>query len=93
MASDYGGLGNLYLARSDLDKAEEMHLKSLEIEKALGRREGMASQYGNLGAVHYARGQVDKARERWIRARDLYADIGMPHMVEKVQGWIDGLDR
>ena len=27
----------------------------------------------------------------WTEARDLFAQIGMPQTVEKVQGWLDGL--
>jgi len=34
---------------------------------------------------------LDKARKLWTKALDLFAKIGMPHMVEKVQGWLDGL--
>jgi hypothetical protein len=29
----------------------------------------------------------------WTKARDLFARIGMPHIVAKVQGWIDGLPK
>lgn len=34
----------------------------------------------------------DKAEARgyWTKARDLYQQIGMPHRVKKVQGWLDG---
>jgi protein O-GlcNAc transferase len=34
-----------------LDKAEEMYQKGLELDQALGRKEGMAAKYGNLGIV------------------------------------------
>ena len=37
--------------RGDLDGAEQMHRKSLEIDERLGRLDGMASQYGNLGIL------------------------------------------
>ena len=52
MASDYGNLGILYSSRGDLDKAEKMYLKSLEINKDLGRKEGMANNYANLGILY-----------------------------------------
>jgi tetratricopeptide (TPR) repeat protein len=91
MASQYGNLGLIYQTRGDLDKAEEMHKKSLAIEEKLGRLEGMANQYGNLGAVYEERGDKKRAGEFWEQSRDLYEKIGMPHMVKKVQGWIDGL--
>ena len=91
-AMTLGNLGGVYLTRGDLDKAEEMHLKSLEIEEKLGRPEGMASDYGNLGGVYLTRGDLDKAREYWEKAVALFRQIGMPHMVKKVQGWIDDLN-
>ena len=57
----------------------------------LGRLEGMAIQYGNLGIIFATRGELDEAGKRWTKARDLYAKIGMPQMVEKHQRWLDGL--
>jgi protein O-GlcNAc transferase len=42
-ARAYGNLGLVYQVRKDLDQAETMHRKALEIEKALGRTEGMAN--------------------------------------------------
>ncbi len=91
MADGYGNLGNVLLIRGDLDGAEQMHRKSLEIEKKLGRLVGMAADYDNLGHVLRARGDLDGAREHWLQASKLYAEIGMPHMVEKTQVLIDGL--
>ena len=91
LAAQYGNLGNVYQTRGDLDAAEAMHKKSLAIEEKLGRLEGMASQYANLGSVYKQRGDLDAAREYGTRSRDLYARIGIPHMVEKVQSWLDGL--
>lgn len=91
MATAYGNLGFLYKTRGALDRAEEMYRKSLAIEKALGRREGMASDYCNLGIVYKIRGDLDRAESFWTKARDLFSEIGMPHMVKKVQGLLDGL--
>jgi tetratricopeptide (TPR) repeat protein len=88
-----GNLGIVYGTRGDLDRAEEMHKKSLEIDTKLGRLEGMANQYGNLGIVYETRGDLKTARELWTTARDLFQRLGALHMVEKVQGWIDDLPR
>ena len=41
-AAALNNLGLVYFTRGDLDKAEEMHLKSLEIDKKLGWKVGMA---------------------------------------------------
>ena len=92
MALNYGNLGNVYFTRGDLDQAEQMYRKSLEIDRELGLREGMANQYSNLGSVCERRGDLTGARENWIQARDLFEKIGMPHMVQQVQGWLDTLD-
>ena len=45
----------------------------------------------NLGNVLQIRGDLDGAREHWLQASKLFAEIGMPHMVEEMQGLIDGL--
>ena len=49
----------------------------------------MAAHYVNQGRIFQIRGDLDEARKLWTKSRDLYAKIGMPHMVEKVQGWLD----
>ncbi len=73
-----GNVGLVYRTRGDLDKAEEMHLKSLEIEKKLGRPEGMANQYGNLGVVYYTRGDLDKAEAMYQKSLELNEKLGRP---------------
>jgi len=47
-----GNLGVIYQTKGDLDKAEDMHNKSLDINKKLGSLEGMANDYGNLGLIY-----------------------------------------
>jgi tetratricopeptide (TPR) repeat protein len=87
MANQYGNLGNLYLARGDLDDAEAMYKKNLELEEALGRKEGMANNYGNLGRLYKTRGDRKSACGHYRTARTLFVEIGMPHRVE----WCDKL--
>lgn len=84
-------LGLVMATRGDLDGAEAMHRKALEINEKLGRLEGMANAYGNLGNVMYTRGDLEKARAVWEKACDLYAKLGAQQQVIQVQGWIDGL--
>ena len=91
MARAYGNLGLIYMTRGDLDQAEAMHRKALEINEKLGRLEGMARDYGNLGALYVERGDLPAAREHWLKARDLFTRAQMPHMAEKMQRWFDGL--
>jgi len=88
----YGNLGTIYFLKKDLDKAEKMYLKSLEISEFSGMLETTANQYSNLGDIYYKRGDNDKARQYWEKAVELYKRIGIPHMVETVQGLIEGIE-
>lgn len=85
MANAYGNLGIVFAMRGDLDKAEAMVRESLAIEEALGRKEGMASDYMNLGVLEKSRGNVPAACVHWTTALSLYREIGMPHMVAKIE--------
>ncbi|MHC4540155.1 MAG: tetratricopeptide repeat protein [Planctomycetota bacterium] len=71
-----GNLGLIYQTRGDLDKAEQMLTKSLEIEEKLGRLEGMASQYGNLGLIYRTRGDLDKAEKMHTKALEIEEKLG-----------------
>ena len=66
--------------------------ESLKIDKKLGWLEGMARDYDNLGGVFEDRGDASAACGFWTKSRELYARIGIPHEVERVQGWLDGLE-
>jgi tetratricopeptide (TPR) repeat protein len=56
-----GELAYLYSGIGNLDRAEGMLRKALEIEEKLGRVKGMATAYGNLGIIYLARGDPDQA--------------------------------
>lgn len=89
LSTDYGNLGLIYAKRGNPIQAEEMLLKALAIDEELGHKEGMANQYGNLGIIAQNRGDAAKAREMWKKSRDVYAVIGIPHMVERIQSWLE----
>ena len=48
--------------RGDVDGAEAMQRKALEIDEKLGRLKGMAIRYANLGLLMKERGDQDGAR-------------------------------
>ncbi len=87
-AAAYGNLGIIYQTRGKLDKAEEFYLKALEIDKKLGRQEGMASHYGNLGNIYGIRGELDKACEAWQKSLELFTNIGVQDKIDLVSRWI-----
>ena len=86
-------MGQIKELRGDLSGAQGCYERVLGSGEATGNRDDQAIALGNLGIVYKTRGDLDGARERWTKARDLFRDIGMPHMVAKVQGWLDGLDK
>jgi len=64
------------LTRGELDKAEEFYLHSLEIDKALGRKEGMASDYGNLSIIYAKRGDLVSAEKFCLQSLELFKEMG-----------------
>ncbi len=71
-----GNLGLIYKTRGDLDQAETMHRKALEIEEKLGWLEGMASPYGNLGLIYQARGELDQAEAMHRKSLEIHEKLG-----------------
>ena len=68
-------------------------------QQAVGRRvqapqlrTAQAGAYANLGVLYETRGDLARASEYWIKARDIFSQIPMLHMVEKVQKWLDESD-
>ena len=103
VAGAYGNLGVVLQVRGDLDGAEQMHRKSLEIEERLGRLEGMANAYGNLGIVLQVRGDLDGAEqmhrksleieERLGRLEGMANAYGNLGIVLQVRGDLDGAEQ
>jgi tetratricopeptide (TPR) repeat protein len=92
-AAVLGNLGIVYKTRGELDKAEEMHKKSLEIAKIFGMQKVIASEYAHLGLIYRDRGDIAKARDYWEKAVELFKKNGMKHKIEEVEGWIDSIDK
>ena len=92
LARQYGNLGTLFMVRDELGLAQQLFERALAISKVYGFWEAIASSYLNLGTVCQRGGDVQKAREYWDEALDLYKEVGIPYMVEQVQGWIDELE-
>ena len=53
-----------------------MYEKSLGLNEALGRKEGMANQYGNLGIVYQTRGELDRAVEMYEKSLEIEEALG-----------------
>jgi tetratricopeptide (TPR) repeat protein len=91
-AAALGNMGIVAQTRGDLDEAMRLHKQAYEINQQLEQLEGQANALGNMGIVAEIKGDLDEARRLWIESRDLFVKLDAKHMVEKVRGWIDGLD-
>jgi len=94
-----GNLGVIYERRGELERAEEMHLQSLEVFKQLGCLKGMATQYNGVGEVYYTRGQLDQAEQMFLKSlaideqldwpRGLAGSYGNLGLIHKRRGELD----
>ena len=71
-----GNLGLIYRMCGDLDNAEQMYNKSLEIDLKLRWLEGMAINYGNLGAIYQMRGDFVMAVQMHSKALEINEKLG-----------------
>lgn len=81
-----------HATRGDLDQAEQMHRKALEIDKRLGNQEGMAQEYGNIGSILLKRNNKEGARGLWMKARQIYSTMGVRDKLTLVRSMLDELD-
>jgi len=75
-AAVLGNLGLIYRRMGELDKAEEIHKKSLEIAEKLVLLEVMACEYAALGLVYDARGDLKSAEEWHLKGLEIEEKIG-----------------
>ena len=85
-AAHLGNLGLIYERRGDLDKAEEMQRKSLEIDEKLGSVEGMANDYGSLGLIYQTRGDLDEGERLYRKALEIDEKLGRLQGMASVYG-------
>ena len=91
---NYAELRGCWQALSlDLDQAEVMYHKSLTINEALGRQEGMASQYGNLGILYQTRGDLDQAETMYLKAISLFEEVGAKLQVAHVKQLLEAIQQ
>ncbi|MCC5839165.1 MAG: tetratricopeptide repeat protein [Opitutales bacterium] len=72
----YSNMGEGYLALGLYDKAEELILLSLDLERQIGNRINIAITYFNLGQVAAARRDWQRAEAHYIDALAIQREIG-----------------
>src|SRR5689334_19888220 len=76
LANDYGVLGLVYHKRGNLEKAEAMYHKALELLGPLGDRPMLAATYGHLGLIYELRGELDQAEIMHRKALEITEQHG-----------------
>ena len=76
----------IYITRGDLGQAEEMYSKALEINEALGSKQGMAGQYSGLGIIYSMRGDLDQAEEMHTKALAINEALGSKEGIARDNG-------
>lgn len=72
----YEELGNLLFQAGDLNAARTCYLASLEVERKLGREEGIADALGNLGLISYAAGEAGDAEKALFEVLGIHRKLG-----------------
>jgi tetratricopeptide (TPR) repeat protein len=78
IAEDVRTLGNVYLRleRGELDRAEELFERALDIHSRLNDLRAVAKDSGSLGLIYWRRNQLDRAEQSFQRARSTKRTIG-----------------
>jgi predicted ATPase len=72
------GAGNFAQQQGDLDEAEELHSKALELRRALGEVQLVAGSLNNLGLVSRRRGNGPRAERLFREAIEISRSVGNP---------------
>jgi tetratricopeptide (TPR) repeat protein len=91
IADQHGNLGNVALARRDLDQAEARYDKALKLHEAVGSKLGMANAYGSLASIYQMRGNLDQAQVTYHKALTLFQEIGATPQADQVQALLHAL--
>ncbi|MEM7663870.1 MAG: tetratricopeptide repeat protein [Pseudomonadota bacterium] len=92
-AKALGNLGVIAQARGDLDTAQDVLIRSLEIDAKLGRKEGMANQLCNLGLIALTRGELDAAEDYLKRSLEIDEALGRKQGIATTVGNLGFLEK
>jgi len=79
-------LGFLYFSVGNLERAEQMHRRALEIQEKLGRLEGVAVHTGNLAIIYQTRGDLNRAEQMHRKALEIDEKLGRMEGVAEDSG-------
>ena len=77
--------------RGNLEGAEQMYRRALEIDERLGRLEGMATTYRNLGNMLRTRGDLVRAEQMYRKALETAEQLGSLSRITQIKSLLDSL--
>ncbi len=92
-AQDQYRLALILDRRGKHDSAEEALREALAMFAQVGDKASQRLLHVVLGKVRESRGDNAGAREHWTKARELCAATGLSDFAERLQGWIDDLEK
>lgn len=72
----YSNLAMLYRTRGELDQAESMYRKAIDIHTVWEHRKSLAKDYNNLGHVYWSRGDLELAESSFRNSLGLHEMLG-----------------
>ncbi len=69
-------LGHLLATVGQVDQAEQMYRRALEMDEELDREDGVASDYSYLGLIYNKRGDLDEAERMHRKALEISERLG-----------------
>ena len=77
VATSFNNIGNVYLAKGDLENALVQHQKALEIKTRVFGSEHLdvAKSYNNIGKVYNRQGKYEEALEMFTKSLDIKTRI------------------
>ena len=77
VATSFNNIGNVYLAKGDLENALVQHQKALEIKTRVFGSEHLdvAKSYNNIGKIYNRQGKYEEALEMFTKSLDIKTHI------------------
>jgi len=87
-----GNIGLIFRVKGDLYNALKYLNNALSKYKEIGYEQGKAYSLANIGQIYNMKEDKENAKKYFIESRDLFLKIGLTHMADKIQRWIDEID-
>ena len=83
--SALANMGNAYVQLGEYRKAIRLYEKALEIARRIGDMRGEGSDLANMGLAYASMGDKEEAAQAFARSKAIFARLGLPHMVSKIE--------